>query len=168
VAAVGIAGLLAGAGIGIAANVRTRTVTAQHTTTTVAAAQAPGHETHAGTHTETHAGTRTVTRTVTQTVARTTAEPSHNVGNPGAPPTTFSGNGPKHIGTIVAPRVSAISWHASGGYLYIGNGAESGNGDLLEFSEKGRSGKTAIAPGTYLNLQVVASGEWGFTLAPER
>jgi hypothetical protein len=168
VAIVGVAGLLVGAGIGIAANVRTTTVTAQHTTTTVGAAQAPGQaETHAGTHAGTNAGTHTVTRTVTQTVARTTAEPSRNVGNLGAPPTTFSGNGPKHIGTLTLPRTSAISWHASGGHLFIGNVSEPGSGDLLEFSEKGTSGKTSIAKGTYRNLEVIASGEWGFTLTPE-
>jgi hypothetical protein len=161
-----------GAGVGIAANVRTNTstVTARPTTTTVAAAQAPGNAgTHAGTHAETHPGTHTVTRTVTQTVVRTTAEPTHSVGHTiGGPATTFSGSGPKHIGALVVPRVSAIVWHASGGYLYIGNVSESGNGSLLEFSEKGHSGKTSIAPGTYPSLQVIASGEWGFTLTPER
>jgi hypothetical protein len=166
VAAIGVAGLLVGAGVGIAANAKTKTVTARYTTTAVPAAQAPVHtETHAGTRTVTH----TVTHTVTQTVARTTAEPTHTIGHTvGSPPTTFSGNGPKHIGAIIAPRVSAITWHASGGYLYISNAAESGNGDLLEFSEKGTSGKTAIAKGTYLNLQVAAAGEWSFSLTPER
>jgi hypothetical protein len=168
VTAIGVAGLLVGAGVGIAANVRTNTstVTARPTTTTVAAAQAPG---HTETHAETHAGTHTVTRTVTQTVVRTTAEPTHTIGHAlGSPATTFSGNGPKHIGALVVPRVSAIVWHASGGYLFIGNVSESGNGSLLEFSEKGHSGKTSIAPGTYPNLEVIASGEWGFALTPER
>jgi hypothetical protein len=167
VAAIGVAGLLVGAGVGIAANVRTTTVTARPTTTTLGAAQAPTTETATGTHNGTHTVTRTVTHTVTQTVARTTAEPSHTIASATAP-TTFSGSGPKHIGTIVSTGVSAISWHASGGYLYIGNASESGNGSLLEFSEKGRSGKTSIAPGTYQNLEVVAAGEWGFTLTRER
>jgi hypothetical protein len=162
VAAIGVAGLLVGAGVGIAANVRTKTVTAQNATTTVATAQAP---VHTATRAESHAGTRTVTQTVTQTVARTTPEPSHTVASASSP-TTFSGNGPKHIGTIVTPHVTAIHWHASGGYLYIANVPESV--DHLEFSEKGTSGTTAIAKGTYPNLEVIATGEWGFTLAPER
>jgi hypothetical protein len=63
--------------------------------------------------------------------------------------------------------VSAIVWHASGGYLSISNASEPRNGDLLEFKEKGTSGKTAISKGTYYNLEVRATGEWGFTLTPE-
>jgi hypothetical protein len=108
-------------------------------------------------HTETH----TVSYTVTHTVTRTTPEPSHTVA-PG-PPTTFSGSGPSHIGTIIIPRMSAIHWHAPGGYIDIGSVPETAD---LEVSEKGTSGTNEIAKGVYPHVEVVAAGEWGFTLTP--
>jgi hypothetical protein len=150
VTTIGVAGLLVGAGVGIAAKAHTRTVTARYTTTTVRAAKAP-------VHTETH----TVTRAVTNTVTRTTLEPSHTV----APaPTTFSGSGRKNLGTITFPRMSAIRWHASGGHFSLRSVPE---GAALTLHETGTSGKREIRYGTYEHLEVLAAGQWSFTITPE-
>jgi hypothetical protein len=154
VTAIGVAGLLVGAGVGIAAkgSSGTKTVTARFTNTTVRAAPAPA-------HTETHAATHTVTQTVT--VTRTAPEPTHTVA---AAPSTFSGSGRKQIGTIIVPHKAAIHWHAPGGYFFLGSIPE---GAALEVSEKGTSGNTVIAKGEYPHVEVKASGEWGFTLTQE-
>jgi hypothetical protein len=152
VTTIGVAGLLVGASVGIAAKAHTRTVTARYTTTTVRAAQAPVHTvTHTITHTETHI------------VTLTTPEPSHTI--PSAPTTFSGGSGRKDIGTIVVPRLSAIHWHARGGHFELRSVPELGA--VYDATEKGRSGKTAIVGGTY-HLEVKAVGEWGFTLTPER
>jgi hypothetical protein len=143
---VGIAGVLAGAGIGIASNGHTKTVTARSTTTTVRTARLPAHMV-----TYTH----TVMRTVTQT--HTVLEPSHTVS---PKPMTFSGDGFTVLGVVNVPQASNIRWHAHG-YFYLGTKPE---GYALQVSEKGTSGKAEILGHTYEHVRVDAPGKWSFTI----
>jgi hypothetical protein len=145
-----LAGLVVGVGIGAAGKTQTKTVTVAGGVTTIrAVAQAP-----------THTVTRVVvhTHTVTQTAASAPAPAPESSGS-------YSGNGTKSLGTIVVPQTSVIHWHAEGGLFAIDNSAE--DAQTIALSSKAASGETVIEAGTYHQVQVLATGEWGFTITSQ-
>jgi hypothetical protein len=61
--------------------------------------------------------------------------------------------------------MSTIHWHASGGHFYLRSLPE---GAALTVRETGTSGKRDILNGTYEHLEVLAAGQWSFTISPGR
>jgi hypothetical protein len=97
-------------------------------------------------------------RTKTQTVAVKPAPPASS-GN------SYSGNGEKNIGTLVVSRESLLQWHASGGTFGILN--DPSDNDTIDVSSQAPSGETTVSAGTYHKVDILAIGDWGFTLVPK-
>jgi hypothetical protein len=79
-----------------------------------------------------------------------------------SPPTqsnspSFSGNGGKNIGTINVASDSTIRWTDDGGLFQV-----------LDFgiNSQGQSGTSALAAGTYRNVEVNALGNWTLKIVP--
>ncbi len=148
-AAIGASAGVAGAGGGGGEHTTTATTVTMSVagpTQTVRVAQAPKHA---------------LVRTVTQTV---TVSALHETKRSVTAASAYSGNGTKKIGAIILPHESVLRWNASGGHFTLQNAPEAV--DHLSLSESGKSGQAVIEEGTFPNLEVVASGEWSFTLTP--
>jgi hypothetical protein len=153
VAAIAVAGLIVGAGIGTAGKSTAKTVTDKGTTTTVQAAATP---VRTITHVVVH--THTVT---TQAPAETKSSEESSSGSAGS----YSGSGTKSLGTITILQPSTIHWRATGGVFGI-TGATANYEHSIALSSKAASGESAVEPGTYNNVQVLAFEEWSFTIDP--
>ncbi len=88
---------------------------------------------------------------------------------PAEPARTFSGSGGNstmRLGTIVVTADSELRWThredpAGGGFFIVQD-----EGAGLEVNSGGRRGTRALAPGTYRNVEVVASGPWTMIVGP--
>ena len=76
---------------------------------------------------------------------------------------TFSGKGPKKLGTFKLRRSATLRWKSSGGRLLI---ADSRGFRLLY--TKARRGKLRISRGTYRRLTLSARGSWKITIRERR
>jgi hypothetical protein len=149
----GVAGVLVGAVAGASGNgTKVRTVVSNETST----------------QTDTQTVTvrkpaRVRTKTVTVTpAAPPTPSPSASGGGGG---NSYSGNGQKNVGTVTVPVDSVLKWHAAGGLFAITN--DFNDADTIDVSSNASSGETAVAAGTYHKVDVLAAGDWGFTISPK-
>jgi hypothetical protein len=158
VAAIGIVALIIGAGIGAAGKGSTKTVTAAASTTTIQAAQTP---------TRTVTVTRVVVHTHTQTQTAAAAAPSEpsSGGSSQGGGHSYSGDGTKNLGTIIISQPSTLHWKAEGGVFGV-TGATSGYEHSIGISSQASSGESAVEPGTYKEVNVIATGAWSITISP--
>ena len=157
-AAIGLVGLVIGAGIGAAGKGSTKTVTAAGGITTVQAAQTPTH-TVTVTHVVVH------THTQTQAAAAAASPPASSSAGGEGGGHSYSGDGTKNLGTLTISQPSTLHWHASEGFFGI-TGATSQYEHSIAISSKASSGESAVEPGTYHEVNVLASGEWSITISP--
>jgi hypothetical protein len=140
----------------------TRIITTQTVTTTVTATQTVRH-----TRIRRVSSLPAVTSTVTQT---TSANPV-TTQTPTAPASsgsgqTFSGNGTKSVGTITVQAPSTLAWKCEGCTTFALAGATSNYSSTISLDSQATSGTTAVEPGTYNDVQVIADGTWAFIIAP--
>jgi hypothetical protein len=153
-------GLLIGVGIGAAGKASTKTVTREGTTTTIAS------NVPARTVTVNHVVVHTHTKTVKEAApaSEPSSESSAASSNAGGGK-IYSGNGAKSLGTLVVSQPSTIHWHAAGGAFAMG-GCTSPCEHSIALDSQATSGESAVEPGTYHEVQVEASGEWGIEITP--
>ena len=88
---------------------------------------------------------------------------------PADPPRSFSGpggNSTKGLGTIKVSTESELRWRHRGdparGGFFIVQDVRAG----LDVNSDGRQGARVVPPGTYREVQVIASGPWTMTIGP--
>ncbi len=88
---------------------------------------------------------------------------------PAEPPRSFSGpgrNSTKDLGTIKVSTDSELRWSHRGdparGGFFIVQDVRAG----LDVNSDGRQGARVVPPGTYREVQVIASGPWTMTIGP--
>jgi hypothetical protein len=148
--AAGVAGLFVGAGIGAAGHTATKTSTEMSTVT----------DTVTNTQTETVDKVKTVhDKAPAAPVAATPSDTGSGSGN------SYSGSGEKNIGTLNVPTDSVLKWRAGGGYFAINNDVD--DTDTIDVMSEAGSGSTTVAAGTYHKVDILAVGDWSFTLVPK-
>lgn len=164
IAVIAVVGAIIGAAIGASGNGSTKTVTTEAAPRTVQVAQAPTH-----TVTVTHVVVHTHTHTVTAPAPESPSEASSGSGSSGGGSSggggSYSGNGTKNLGTLTISEPSTLRWHATEGFFGV-DGATSSYEHTIAISSKASSGESAIEPGTYHEVNVLAEGEWSFTITP--
>ena len=68
---------------------------------------------------------------------------------------SFSGTGPRALGTVQVTRAGTIRWTSEGGGLKV----VYGSGQLV-LNSTGRSGRIFAPAGTYRHVRVIAPGHW--------
>jgi hypothetical protein len=140
----------------------------------VAAGGAPKSRTVVENHTVTQTHTQVVTvrkppKTKTVTVTAQTPAPAPAPAATPAPSTgagsDYSGSGEKNVGTISVPVDSVLKWHATGGFFTIYNDFNDAN--TIDVSSQAGSGETSVSAGKYHKVDVIATGDWGFTISPK-
>ncbi len=157
VAAIGVVGLLVGAGIGASGKGTTKTVTNE-------AAASQQAKVPAETVTVNHTRTVVHLHTHTVTAASEPSEPSAESSSAGGGK-TYSGNGSKSLGTVEVSQPSTIHWHAAGG-LFGMDGCTDPCEHTIGISSQASSGESAVEPGTYKEVSVASSGEWSISISP--
>jgi hypothetical protein len=147
--AAGLAGLFVGVGIGVAGHPATKTSTEMSTVT----------DTVTDTQTETIDKVKTVHD---KAPAPAIAAPSGTSSGSGD---SYSGSGEKNIGTLDVATDSVLKWRAAGGYFAINNDVN--DSDTIDVMSQASSGETTVAAGTYHKVDVLAVGDWSFTLVPK-
>lgn len=120
--------------------------------------------------------TTTVTRVQTVTVA---GQPSHarthrtapkpaapTTPAASAPSTETSGNGTKNLGTLNVRTASTIHWTCSGCSTFAMAGLAGGDTSDIAINSSASSGTSAVAPGSYANVQLIATGNWTVKIVP--
>ncbi|MGD0453786.1 MAG: hypothetical protein ABSB69_09310 [Solirubrobacteraceae bacterium] len=151
VVAIGLVGLLVGAGIGGAAGGPNKTVTE----TERAAAQ-----TITNTITVNHAHVVVHTHTVT-VPAETTTQTASTDSSSGTGEQAYSGNGGKNLGTITVAEESTLEWTNDGDVFQIFSE------DAVPVNSQAHSGSTVLEAGTYKGFQVNAVGNWTIKIVPK-
>lgn len=84
-----------------------------------------------------------------------------------AAPQTFTGNGSENLGTINVPTDSTLTWSEPAGnqtgFTVTSDLTDSGN--MINFDQRGTSGKDAVSAGTYHNVTVNADGDFTITVS---
>jgi hypothetical protein len=111
------------------------------------------------------ATTVTLTKTVT-TAARTSAVTDTGAASnaPASSASSFSGIGPKTLGTISIPLNSTLDWTCSGhcGRFTVANDASDSN--TIAVDAGGSSGSVPVVAGTYHQVRVTTSGHWAVAI----
>jgi hypothetical protein len=95
----------------------------------------------------------------TATTSDTTSTQTSSAGPSGGQ--SFSGNGAKRLGTVTVNADSTVNWTNDGDIFQVFDN-QSGFG----INSQGHSGTSAVAAGTYTNVQVNAIGNWTLKISP--
>ncbi len=155
VAAIGIVGLLVGAGIGASGSGSTKTVT----TGTTVRAEAPA-KTVTVDHVVVHNHTKTIHEAAPSPEPESSAEAASSGGGK-----SYEGNGTKSLGRITVSQPSTIHWHSSGSFFGM-TALSTGKDKDIAVSSQSSSGESAVEPGTYEEVSVIGEGDWGITISP--
>jgi hypothetical protein len=149
VIAVGVVGLLVGAGIGGAAGGKSKTVT----DTQRADAQTITNTVTSKPHVVVHTHTVTVT-----SESLPTPEPSSGGGGSTQ---SYEGDGGKNLGTIDVSSESTLEWTNDGSVFQIFTSED------VPVNSQAHSGTTVLEAGTYKKFQVNAVGSWTIKIVPK-
>jgi hypothetical protein len=99
----------------------------------------------------------------------TASTPTEAAAEPAAPQ-TFKGNGSENLGVINVPTASTLNWTCQGCSVFGVDGiSTSGTGAIAVASQNHSEGVTAVEPGTYKSVSVIADEEesrqgWSITI----